>query len=466
MTGREALYDLAVIGGGMGGYIAAIRSAQLGMKVILTERDKIGGTCLHRGCIPSKSFLRTAELVREVARAHEFGVRASAPSVDWGQARTRKDQLVKTLFAGVSGLIRKNGIELASGDGSLVRDGDQLGVAVDGRTIHARYVLIATGSRPETLGLTVDDQTIMTSDQALERSELPASAIILGGGTIGMEWASLYRDCGVDVTVVEAAARVLPSDDEEIGKELRRLLERRGVRFLTDTKVNAAGVRRTESGVSVPAIDRSGGIAELRAETLLIAVGRRPNVERLGLEALGVHPQGRILETDGWQRTAIPNVYAAGDVCGGALAHAAALQGRIAAEHMAGKNPRPYSPLYVPKCTYTHPEAAGVGWTEAGARAHGLNVKVGRFPFRAVGKALIAGDFDGFAKIVSDADSGAILGVHLLGPRASELIAEGGLALDAEMDLAKWGQSVHPHPSLSEALHEAALAAEGRAIHM
>lgn len=463
---QDGEYDLAIVGGGMGGYVAAVRAAQLGMSVTLVERDRVGGTCLHRGCIPSKSYLRTAELVREVGKASEFGVRTSEPVLDWEQARNRKNKLVQTLFAGVQGLIRKNGVELIHGSGTVGQDGGELIVRADGRTIPARHVLVATGSRPETLGLAADNRCIMTSDQAIERSGLPASVIIAGGGTIGMEWASLYRDCGVDVTVVEASSAVLPAEDEEIGKELRRLFERRGVRFLTNARVDAAAVARDGSGVRVPiAQEGAGQPIVLRAEALLVAVGRRPCVEGLGLEALGLDPAGKFLPVDGFQRTPIPRVYAAGDVCGGGLAHAAALQGVIAAEHMAGLAPRPFDPDAIPKCTYTFPEAAGVGLTEAAARLRGIDVRTGRFPFRAVGKALVAGDFEGFAKIVADAGSGKIVGVHIVGPHATELIAEGGLALAGGLGLSQWGLSVRPHPSLSEVLHEAALAAEGRAIH-
>lgn len=466
-------FDVIVLGGGTGGYVAAIRGAQLGLKVALVEKDKVGGTCLHRGCIPTKVYLRSAEVLDTARRGKEFGLVIPEVSLDFAQVHARKEKIVGNLFKGVQSLLKKNGITLVTGTGSL-ESGTTAGEPVVVRVqtgageelLTAPKLILATGSRPKTMGLPVDGSVIMTSDDALERTTLPRSVTIIGAGAIGMEWASLYADLGVEVTVLEFLPRILPTEDEEVAAELAKLLRRRKIRIITGAAVQPESLHRTDGLVSLTA-NVGDGTQAFTAESVLVSVGRTPVTEGLGLEhrpevRLG---RGGAVAVNEFGQTGDPAIYAIGDVAGGGLAHAASHQGIIAMEHLSGKNPEPFSSQRVPRCVFTHPEVASIGLTEAQAREAGHEIRVGKFPFRGIGKALVHGSLDGFAKLVTDADSGRLLGAHLIGPDVTNYISEAGLALLAEMTATKIAESIHPHPTLSEVLGEAALAVEGRAIH-
>lgn len=467
-------FDVVVLGGGTGGYVAAIRGAQLGLKVALVEKGKVGGTCLHRGCIPSKAYLRSAELYHTFQHGAEYGIKAESVGLDFGGVFTRKEKIVTTLFKGVQALLKKHGVTVVEGTGALVppsifSPGGLVSVmSADGQQelIPPEKVILATGSRPKTLGLPIDSHHIMTSDEALERETLPKSVIIIGGGIIGMEWASLYNDFGVEVTVLEFLPRILPTEDEEVAAELDKLMRRREVKIVTGAAVQPDSVKLEKGEVSLNA-KVGDEVRRFSAEAVLVAVGREPVTKNLGLEnreKVEFGPGGFVM-VDGHCRTGDPNLYAIGDVVGGGLAHVAAHQGIIAMEHIKGLDPHPFEMHKVPRCVYTRPEVAGVGYSEAQAREQGYEVKVGKMPFRAIGKALVHGAPEGFAKIVADARTGDLLGVHLIGPEVTNLITEAGLAMVLNASAWEVSQTIHPHPTLSEVLGEAALAVEGRAIH-
>ncbi|MCG0239864.1 MAG: dihydrolipoyl dehydrogenase, partial [Firmicutes bacterium] len=432
-----------------------------------------GGTCLHRGCIPSKVYLRSAELLDAVRRGQEFGIVAPEVKLDFALVHARKEKIVANLYKGVQGLLKKHGVAVYAGTGAI-EPGTGYGAPVQVRVqtatgeerLTAPRLILATGSRPKTLGLPIDGRNIMTSDEALEQTTLPRSVIIIGAGAIGMEWASLYADFGVEVTVLEFLPRILPTEDEEIAAELEKLMRRRGVRIVTGAAVEPASVRVADGQVTLAA--RVGPqLQEFTAEAVLVAAGREPVTEGIGLEHRPAVRLGRggFVEVDGYGRTGDPAIYAIGDVAGGGLAHVAYHQGIIAMEHIKGLNPEPFSMKRVPRCIFTRPEVASVGMTEAEARAAGYSVKVGRFPFRGIGKALVHGSVDGFVKLVADADGGILLGAHLIGPEVTNYVSEAGLALLANLTAEELATTIHPHPTLSEVLGEAALAVEGRAIH-
>ncbi|WP_374712288.1 dihydrolipoyl dehydrogenase [Symbiobacterium terraclitae] len=467
-------YDVVVLGGGTGGYVAAIRGAQLGLKVALVERDKVGGTCLHRGCIPTKAYLKSAEMLHAVRQSGEFGITAEGVALNFDGVRARKEKIVSNLHRGVQGLLKKNGVTVFQGTGALVppsifSPNGLVSVMVGDQQELLEYgkVVIATGSRPKTMGIPVDGTHVMTSDEALVRPTLPESVIIIGAGVIGMEWASLYHDFGVKVTVLEFLDRILPTEDDEVAAELHKLMGRRKVEIVTGAAVLPESVQVRDGRVTLQA--RVGDeVREYAAEALLIAVGREPVTSGFGLENREkvTYTKGGFIEVDGFCRTGDPALYAIGDVAGGGLAHVASHQGIIAMEHIAGHSPEPFDPRRVPRCVYTRPEVAAVGLTEAQAREAGYEVRVGKFPWRGIGKALVEGSLDGFAKVVADARTGDVLGVHLIGPDATNLISEAGLALVLNASAWEVGQVIHPHPTLSEIFGEAALAVEGRAIHM
>jgi dihydrolipoamide dehydrogenase len=463
---EKRVYDLAILGGGTGGYVAAIRAAQLGLDVVLIEKNKVGGTCLHQGCIPSKALLRTAEIYDQTLKSAQFGVETSSPTINWLKALERKNVLVQTLFTGVQGLLKKNKVQLIEGKGKIIQDQGRLSVMVNDRQIQATHVIVATGSRPITRGLEIDERQIMTSDQALERTSLPRSIIIVGGGAIGMEWASLYRDCGVEVTLIEALPRILATEDEEISQEAYRQFVKRGVRILLDTRVDFNGVERRDHSVQVPVINAEGQTIQLSAESMLLSIGRQPNVEDIGLEAFNLIRNHSFLKVNGLQQTSYAGVYAIGDVCGGSFAHVAAEQGVIAVEHIAGLSPRSYNAHFIPRCIYSHPEISSIGYSEQAAKEAGLEIKIGKFPFRGISKSLIYGEYEGFAKIITDLKSGKVIGAHVMGPHATDLISEPSVLLANGMNLSQWLQSIHPHPTLSEVFHEAGLAVMGKAIHI
>jgi dihydrolipoamide dehydrogenase len=468
-------FDVVVLGGGTGGYVAAVRGAQLGLKVALVEKEKVGGTCLHRGCIPSKAFLRSAELLHTFQNSKEFGITNEGVALDFPAVFARKEKIVGNLFKGVQGLLKKSGVTVFQGTGALVPpsifspNGLVSVMTAEGQQelLEPDKIILATGSRPKTMGIPIDGHYTMTSDNALERQSLPKSVIIIGGGVIGMEWASLYNDFGVEVTVLEFLPRILPTEDEEISAELAKLMRRRKINIITGAAVQADTVKVENSGVTLNA-KIGDEVKTFTAEALLISVGREPVTDGIGLENREklTYKRGGWIEVDEFGRTGDPNLYAIGDVVGGGLAHVASHQGIIAMEHIKGIDTHGFEMHKVSRCIYTRPEVASVGYTEAQARELGYEVKVGKFPWRGIGKAMVHGEIDGFAKLVADAKTGDLLGAHLIGPEVTNLISEAGLAMVLNASAWEIGQTIHPHPTLSEIFGEAALAVDGRAIHM
>ena len=452
-------FDVAILGGGMGGYPAAIRASQLGLKVALVEADKLGGTCLHIGCIPTKALLESSELYHRVStRGVEFGLKAEVVGYDYQRIAQRRDAVVGQLYKGVQYLMKKNKIEVIQGRGRLR---DRNSIEVNGKQVKAPNLILATGSSVKTLpGLELDGQFIISSDNAVLAKDVPESICIIGAGAVGVEFATFYSELGVKVTLLEALDRLVPLEDEEVSKELLSSFKKAGIEVRVGVKVS--GARKARDGVSV---DTDQG--EVWAKQLLVAVGRAAVSKELGLEQVGVqlHPSG-FIKVDEWMRTSAESIHAIGDVVGGyLLAHAASHEGIVAAEDIAGQRTAPMEQELVTRCTYSHPQIASVGLTEKQAREKGHEVKVGRFPFSAIGRAQIHGDTAGFVKIVSDAKTGQMLGTHIIGAEATELIAEPALTQLFQGDAWELGRNIHPHPTLSEAVMEAAMAVDGHAIH-
>jgi len=464
--------DIAVLGGGPGGYTAAIRAAQLGKKVVIIEQDRLGGVCLNRGCIPSKALLRCAEVYHTVKEAASYGIAIQGePELRYGAVLERKHAAVEQLHRGLQSLMKKHGIEVIHGRGRIIgpsifspRSGS-VAVELEGgemETVVPQQLVIATGSRPRALpGLPFDGVHVLSSDDALRMETLPGDLIIIGGGVIGIEWASMMNDFGVEVTLVEAASRLLPGEDADVSGEMERLLRRRGVRVLTSAKLLPDTLERQDGRVAVK-VETGEGTVALDGERMLVAVGRTANVDGIGLEATDVTVRDGFIAVNASYQTAEPHIYAVGDCIGGVqLAHAAAREGMIAAEHIAGLKPEPLQPHRIPRCVYSRPEVASIGWTESQAMSRGHDVKTSRIPFRASGKAIVSGDTDGFVKVIADRKTGDILGVHMIGPHVTELLSEAGLADLLNASVWEVGQLVHPHPSLSEMLGEAMLAIDG-----
>ncbi|HBU85768.1 MAG TPA: dihydrolipoyl dehydrogenase [Paenibacillus sp.] len=469
--------DVAILGGGTGGYVAAIRAAQLGKQVVIIEKDKLGGTCLHRGCIPSKALLRSAEVYAEIQESEAYGIETAGATLVFPKVQARKDAIVEQLHQGVQYLMKKNKIQVVHANGRVIGPSifsPQSGaVAVefeDGEmdTVVPTNLIIATGSRPRVLpGLEPDGRYIMSSDEALRMDELPASLIIVGGGVIGLEWASMLNDFGVEVTVVEAAAHVLPAEDEDVAKEMQRLLGKRGVRFLTGASVLTETYSVEKDGIQIDVKLGDEKQETLRADKMLVSVGRQANVENIGLENTDIKLDRGFIAVNNHLQTGEGHIYAIGDVIGGLqLAHAASHEGILAVNHLAGETVHAVESHRIPRCVYTRPEAASIGFTEREAKERGYEVKTGKFPFQAIGKSLVHGSRDGFVKVIADAKTNDILGVHMIGTHVTELIAEASLA--QMLDATPWevGQTIHPHPSLSEIMGEAMLAVDGKAIGM
>ena len=453
-------FDVAILGGGMGGYPAAIRASQLGLKVALVESDKLGGTCLHVGCIPTKVLLESSELYHRVAaRGPEFGVNAEKVTYDYARIAARRDAVVNQLHKGVQYLMKKNKIELIEGRGRI-RDRNTLEAGA--KQVKAKHLVVATGSTVKTLpGLEFDGRFIVSSDHATLATSVPESICIIGAGAVGVEFATLYNQLGVKVTLLEALDRLVPLEDEDISKEMLTAFTKAGIDCRPKVKVKSA--KKARDGVSV---DTDQG--EIWARQLMVAVGRTPRSKDIGLEQAGVEvlPNG-FITVDEWLRTSAESIHAVGDVVGGfLLAHAAAHEGMTAVEDIAGQRVAPMEQDLVTRCTYSHPQIASVGLTERQAHDKGHEVKVGRFPFTALGRAIIHGETGGFVKIVADAKTGQMLGAHIVGPNATELIAEAALTELFQGDAWELGRNIHPHPTLSEAVMEAAMAVDGRAIHV
>jgi len=463
-------FDVAIVGGGMGGYPAAIRAAQLGLRAALVEEDKVGGTCLHRGCIPTKALLQTASLLDQLQHASAFGINAPVSGVDMDVAGARRDQVVSQLHRGVEFLLKKNNVAVVRGRGRLNGRGHVTvtPAAGDAQEIEASALIIASGSRVKELpGVPADGRQVITSDDAVRMNRIPASAIVLGGGAVGVEFASLYRSCGGEVTLVEMLPSLVPLEDADVGAELRKRFEARGIRCLVGTKLDLDSVERNEGGVAATVSDADGNEQRLQAEVLLVAVGRSANVEDIGIDGTGVEVKNGTIVVDELLRTGEPGVSAIGDVVGGFwLAHKALHEGVVAVEAIAGRNPHPLDPRLVTRTTYSTPQIGSVGWSEAEARAAGREVSTGVFPYRGNGRALIWGEPDGFCKVVADAAGGDVLGVHIIGHEVTELIWGPALAGLLEATPFEMGRAVAPHPTLSEAISEAALAVSGEAIHI
>jgi len=458
-------HDIAIVGGGPGGYVAAIRAAQLGRSAALVEKEALGGLCLNWGCIPSKVLLQHADLLEAIHRAGEWGFALGEVRADFGKAVDRSRQVVERLRTGIESLMRKHGVEVIRGDASFTGP-HTLQVQPDGRTVEAQAVIIATGSVPRSVpGIEVDRERVITSYQALALRDLPASWAVVGGGASGVEFAYLYRSYGCEVAIVEITDHLLPLEDPELAAELRKALERSGIRILTQSRVSA--VERTAEGLAVTVVTPQGE-QRLEVGKLLLAAGYQPYTAGLLPEAAGVEPDGRgFIPVNEDMQTNVPGIYAIGDVAGPPLlAHAAMERGVIAAEAIAGRPHQRFVPHNVPRAVYCRPQVASVGLTEAQAREQGYQVKVGRFPYRANGKALALGETTGVVKTVVDGDSGQVLGVHLLGAEASELLGEATLAVTLEETWEAVGRTPHAHPTLSEMIKEAALAAEEQAIHI
>ena len=468
-------FDVVFLGAGPGGYVAAIRAAQLGLTVAVVEKERVGGTCLHQGCIPSKSLLRSAEIYRNTKEGEEFGILAENITLNFTKVQERKRSVVDQLTKGIEHLFKKNKITLFEGYGRIMgpsifspQSGTISVQKSDGESemVHGKNVIIGTGSRPRSLpGLEIDEKYVMTSNGALQMEELPKSIVIIGGGVIGMEWASLLNDFGVEVTVVEFLPRILPLEDAEISKDMTRVMKKRKVKLHTDTRVLPESVKVVDGHVELEAVKGEKTI-QLSADKVLVSVGRLANVEDIGLENTEIKVDRGVIQVNEYYQTAESHIYAIGDVIGGLqLAHVASHEGIIAVEHIAGKDPKPMDYLAVPKATFTNPEVASVGLTEDEAKEKGIEVKVGKFQFRGIGKALVHGEVDGFVKIVANKETGDLLGVHMIGPHVTDMISEAGLA--KVLDATPWeiAHTIHPHPTLSEAVLEAALDVDGKAIH-
>lgn len=456
-------FDVIVIGGGWGGYTAAVTAAGHGLRTALVERDKLGGTCLHRGCIPTKVLLQTADYLSLIRHAEEFGIRASAPDLDYGRVLERKGQVVDQLYRGLQTLVKASKATLIAGDARL--DGPNAVVVRTGdgeERLDAKNVILATGSKPRSLpGLETDGRVILDSDQVLNLERLPGSMIVLGSGAVGVEFASCYADYGVAVTLVELLPSIVPLEDKDVSAGLNRSFTKRGITVLTDVRALPETLERTEGGIRIQAEEKNGHRRQLDAEALLVAVGRATLTDGIGLDRAGVAVERGLVPVDESMRSNVQNIYAVGDIVPGLqLAHVAAAEGQHAADVIAGAPTVPVSYNRLPRTTYCRPQIASIGMTEEEAKQAGKSVKVGRAHLRVNGKALIAGEPEGFVKLVADADRGDVLGVHIFGTTASELIAE--VALANLLDAAVWevARTVYPHPTLSEAVGEAAHAAE------
>ena len=461
-------YDLIVIGSGPGGYSAAIRAGQYGLKTTLVEKDpRLGGTCLLVGCIPTKSLLQTADVWQRFVHADQEGIACENPRLDYPKVKDRKDGIVTKHSKGVEMLLKRAKVERISGYATL-KGGGKVEVKNDAgvQTLEAKNIIIATGSEARMLpGLEPDPERILTNIEILNLTAVPKSLIIIGAGAVGVEFASIFSRFGTEVTVIEMLPRMVPVEDEDISKELERNFRKQKIRV--ETGARAENIRKTGTGVELKLVTKDGKEEELQAEKLLVAVGRKPITEKIGLENTRVKLDRGFIQVDSHQQTAEPGVYAIGDVVAGTpqLAHVATRGGMIAVAHMAGKAAVPINRNRIPGCTYTEPGIGSVGLTEAQARAQGYQVKIGRFPFAGNSRATILGHHEGFVKVVADEKYGEILGVHIIGPEAFELIGEAVAAMESESTVEVMMQAIHAHPTLYEAMGEAFNAVYGLSIN-
>jgi dihydrolipoamide dehydrogenase len=479
-AGSSPDFDLIVLGAGTGGYTAAFRAAQLGMNVALVDQGKIGGTCLHVGCIPTKALLESAEFFARIKKAKDFGILLEGqPDFDYEAIAKRRDQVVKRMWTGLKSLVDKNKVTWIAGRARfegpttirvalVTEDGRPASGSSGGeRVITAKDVIIATGSRVKSLpGLVPDGRRIITSDDVTTKAELPKSIAIVGGGAVGSEFASLFHDLGVAVTLLEYLPGIIPLEDKDASAALERSFTRRGIKVMTKARFDAASVKVSDGGVTLMVGPEGSPAAELKVDQLLVATGRAPNTEDLGLEKTKVQLERGFIKVDGWMRTGQEHVYAIGDAIGGLmLAHVAAHEGIVAVHEIAGEGPEPIDYDHQPRATYTHPQVASIGLTEQQCTERGIEIKKGVFNFAAVAKAVIVGETEGFAKVIADANTDEVLGVHLVGPGVTDLIAEAALGMTLEVTAWEIGAATHPHPTLAEVVGEAAMAVSGRQIN-
>jgi len=467
-------YDVVIIGAGTGGYVAAIRCAQLGKKVAVVEKQKaLGGTCLIWGCIPTKALLEHAHALKVISAAKEWGVTipAATPAIDMNQVQSRKDRIVTGLTKGIEFLFKKNKIDWIKGTARLAGKGKVEIVDGEPQTLEANEIIVATGSSARSVpGIEIDHKRIITSDEAIGLKEVPKTLVIMGSGAVGVEFASIYRRFGSEVTIIELLPRLVPVEDEAISAELEKSFGKQGIKSLTGTKVTTAAAGA--NGVDIEAQTPDGKTQKLTADLLLVATGRGPVTTGLGAEQAGITMEKGYIKVDDMYRTSVPNISAIGDVITlgtgvhPQLAHASSAEGILVAERIAGQEVRPINYDHVPSCTYCDPEIGSVGITEAEARQKGYDVRVGSFPFGVLGRAKMAGESDGFVKIVAEKKYDEILGVHMIGPRSTELVAEAVLALRLECTVDELIKTIHAHPTFSEAVGEAAHATHGAAIHL
>jgi len=459
----DSQFDLIVLGGGPGGYVAAIRAAQLGMQVALVERDSVGGVCLNWGCVPTKALLKNANVVETIRHANDFGIQVEKFSADFGAAIARSRQVSNRLVKGVEFLMKKNKIEVVKGEG-VFTSANRIEIKADGRGLTAKNIIVATGARAITIpGLPLDGKDVITSREALELRELPSPIVVVGAGPIGMEFAYIYRAYGADVTVVEMLPHLLPREDPEVSTVIEKQVGKMGINFRLNTKVESA---EKVGGKVVLKVSSEGKTETIEAQKVLVAISVKPNSENLGLEALGVKMTRGAIDVNDMMQTNVPSIYAIGDVTMKLpLAHVASHQGVIAAEAIAGKNPHALDLNNVPRCTYSTPQVASLGLTEQQAKEAGHEVSIGKFNFRANGKALGINEYEGFVKLVVDKKYGEILGAHLVGPEVTDLTGELSLAKSMELTPAELAHAVHAHPTLTEVIAEAALDSLGIALH-
>jgi dihydrolipoamide dehydrogenase len=457
--------DICILGGGPGGYVAALRASALGSTVILVESSTVGGVCLARGCIPTKALLRSAEIFQLCSNARSFGINAGKVEADYEAIAKRKDRIVGQLIRGVQGLLRSADVTVIEGWGRMAGPG-AVEVALPDRTelITAPIVIIATGSSASAPPIPgADLEGVIDSDGALALQELPSHIVVTGAGAVGVEWASLFALLGAQVTLVEMLPRLVPNEDAEISTAMRKILVQQGMTVHTETRIDTIEKKKHGLGITIQSAGTSNTVD---ASHLLLATGRKPNVENLGLESCGVQFSPAGISVNAHMQTTVPTIYAVGDVTGGKLlAHVASHQGVVAAEHANG-HPSIYDNKAVPACTFTHPEIASVGLTEQEARESYESVQVGVFPFQALGRARAYGDTDGFVKVVAGASHGEILGVHIIGPAASDIISEGVLAIRLEATMDDLRETIHAHPTFAEATAESAWMAINSPIHL
>ncbi|MGB6134322.1 MAG: dihydrolipoyl dehydrogenase [Acidobacteriaceae bacterium] len=470
----ETIYDVAILGGGPAGYTAAIRAGQYGLKVALIEKEpKLGGTCLHVGCIPTKSLLFNAEVYDYLKAAKEYGIEGLGEGkVNWQAVLDRKNGIIAKHVKGLDFLMRKNKVTVVSGWGKLTGPAKNgvLTLSVEGgkgpATVQAKNIMLATGSDAKLLpGLTADE-TILTNVEILSLKQIPKSLAIIGAGAVGVEFGSIYRSFGSEISIIEFLPRVVPNEDEDVSKELARTFKKRGIDINVGAKVEK--VEKTKTGAKVTFTASDGKTVVKEAEKVLVAVGRAPRTENIGLETTKIKPERGFVKVNEWMQTEEPGIYAIGDIVAGLpqLAHSGAMAGMVVAAKIAGKYARPIKRERVPACTYTEPQIGSVGLTEAAAKEKGYTVKVGKFPFSANSKASIVNAHEGFVKVVADAKYGEILGVHIIGPQATELIAEAVTALELEATVEEMMFTIHAHPTLSEAMLDGFGAVEGMAINV